>query len=376
MNRVLNFSAGPSGLPLSVLEKAQSEFLSYHGLGFNIMEVSHRGKVYEEMHNEIIANIKELYRLDDDYMVLFLQGGGHMQFAQVPLNLYIGGEAQYANTGVWTKKAIKDAEILGINYKITASSESTNFDHIPEANFSVDADYCYICSNNTIYGTQYKSLPDTHGAPLVIDSSSDLFSREIDFKAANIGLFWGGAQKNAGPAGVSVVIIRKDLLDRVEHYEKTEPAPMKHPAPFGGHVPTILRYKVQADANSLANTPPTFSIYMLGLVIEWIKEQGGLKAINEKNEQKARELYARIDRSEFFTGFARADSRSLMNVSFKALNSDLDALFVKEAESNGMIGLKGHRLLGGLRASIYNAVSLNDVRTLIGFMDEFERKNG
>lgn len=376
MNRVLNFSAGPSGLPLSVLERAQSEFLSYHGLGFNIMEVSHRGKVYEKMHNEIIANIKELYGLDDDYMVLFLQGGGHMQFAQVPMNLFIGGEAQYSNTGVWTKKAIKDADILGINYKVTASSESSNFDHIPEANFTSDADYCYICSNNTVYGTQYKSLPETHGAPLVIDSSSDLFSREIDFKGSNIGLFWGGAQKNAGPAGVTIVIIRKDLLDRVEHYEKTQPAPMKHPSPFGGHVPTILRYKTQAEANSLANTPPTFSIYMLGLVIEWIKEQGGLQAINEKNEQKARELYARIDRSEFFTGFAKADSRSLMNVSFKAPNSDLDALFVKQAEESGMIGLKGHRLLGGLRASIYNAVSLNDVRTLIGFMDEFERKNG
>ena len=377
MNRVLNFSAGPSGLPLSVLERARDEFLDYHGLGFNIMEVSHRGKVYETMHNEIIANIKGLYNLDDDYAVLFLQGGGHMQFAQVPLNLYIGGEAQYANTGVWTKKAIKDAGILGINYRITASSEDSNFDHIPsDAGFSSDADYCYICSNNTIYGTQYKNLPNTHGAPLVVDSSSDLFSREIDFKAKHIGVFWGGAQKNAGPAGVSVVIIRKDLLDRVEYNEENTPAPMRHKAPFASHVPTILRYKVQAEANSLANTPPTYSIYLLGLVIEWIKEQGGLKAINAINEQKAELLYKAIDESSFFKAHARADSRSLMNVSFTSPSPELDALFVKEAENEGMIGLKGHRLLGGLRASIYNAVSLENVKTLVSFMSEFERKNG
>lgn len=372
MNRVLNFSAGPSGLPLSVLQKAQSEFLDYHGLGFNIMEVSHRGKVYEAMHNEIIARIKSFYHLGDDYSVLLLQGGGHMQFAQVPMNLYIGGVAQYANTGVWTKKAIKDAGILGINYKVTASSQDCAFDHIPsELGFTSDADYCYICSNNTIYGTQYKELPKSP-APLVVDSSSDLFSREINFKASNIGIFWGGAQKNAGPAGVSVVIVRNDLLDRVDF----EVSKMKNPAPFSSHVPTILRYKTQAENNSLANTPPTYSIYLLGLVLEWIESKGGLNAINERNKAKAELLYSAIDSSDFYKGHAQKDSRSLMNVSFTTPNADLDALFVKGAESENMIGLKGHRLLGGLRASIYNTVSLENVQSLVSFMKEFERKNG
>ena len=369
--RVMNFSAGPSGLPLSVLKRAQDEFLSYQGKGFNIMEVSHRGKDYEAMHNAAIAKIREFYKLDDDYAVLFLQGGGHMQFAQVPMNLYFGGVAQYANTGVWTKKAIKDAEILGIKYEVVASSEDSNFDEIP-ANipFSADADYCYICSNNTIYGTQYKNLPNTHGAPLVIDSSSDLLSREIDLKANNIGILWGGAQKNAGPAGVTLVIIRKDLAQRVNAAPKGS-----FKAPFCGHVPTILSYKTQLDANSLANTPPTFAIYMLDLMLDWLKEQGGLNAVHARNQQKAQLLYSAIDESDFYTGHAKASSRSLMNVSFKTPSADLDAAFVAAAANENMIGLKGHRLLGGLRASIYNAVSLEDVQTLISFMKEFERSH-
>jgi len=360
MNRVLNFSAGPSGLDISVLKRAQAEFLDYHGLGFNIMEVSHRGKVFEEMHNNAIAKIRRLYGIDDDYAVMFLQGGGHMQFAQVPMNLYIGGVAEYANTGVWSNKAIKDAKILGINYRVVASSEADNFCYIPdEIPFNANADYCYICSNNTVHGTQYKSYPDTHGAPLVVDASSDLFSREVDFKANNIGVFWGGAQKNGGPAGVTLVIVRKDLLDRV-----------------ADNVPTILRYKTQAEANSLANTPPTFGIYMIDLVLDWINEKGGLEGIRELNEKKAHLLYSKIDESDFYTGHARFDSRSVMNVTFNTPADELDKLFVSESEKENMIGLKGHRILGGLRASLYNAVSLENVRVLVDFMREFERKFG
>ena len=359
MNRVLNFSAGPSAIDISVLKRARDEFLDYNGLGFNIMEISHRGKVYDQIHNEAIIKIRKLYNLDDDYAVLFVQGGGHLQFAQVPMNLYNGGVAEYVNTGVWATKAIKEAKILGINHKIIASSQDTKFDHIPEINFSSTADYCYICSNNTIYGTQYKTYPDTKGSPLVIDASSDLLSREIDFKANNIGLLWGGAQKNAGPAGVTLVIVRKDLLDRV-----------------GDNVPTILRYKTQADANSLANTPPTFGIYMLGLVLDWIIQNGELNGISEKNQQKAELIYGFLDSCDFYTTHAKANSRSLMNVVFKTPNDELDKEFVSQAEKNNMIGLKGHRNLGGLRASIYNAVSLESVKTLVDFMSEFAKKNG
>ncbi len=360
MNRVLNFSAGPSGLDISVLKRAQEEFLDYHGMGFNIMEVSHRGKVFDALHNGAIEKIRKLYNIDDDYAVLFLQGGGHMQFAQVPMNLYKGGVAEYVDSGVWTTKAIKEAKNLGINHRVVASSENDGFTHIPDdIKFSSDADYCYICSNNTVHGTQYRAYPDTHGAPLVVDASSDLFSREIDFKGNNIGIFWGGAQKNGGPAGVTLVVIRKDLADRVKD-----------------SVPTILRYKTQIESNSLANTPPTFGIYMLDLVLDWINEKGGLAGIAALNAEKAKTLYAAIDASDFYTGHARKDSRSAMNVSFLTPNAELDKKFVAEAEAENMIGLKGHRILGGLRASIYNAVTLDNVKTLVEFMREFERKNG
>lgn len=358
MSRVLNFSAGPSAIPLAVLERAQAEFTNYHGLGFSIMEVSHRGKVFEELHNNAIAKVREFYNIGDDYAVLFLQGGATLQFAQIPLNIYAGGVAEYANTGVWTQKAIKEAKIQNINYKVVASSEDVKFDHIPEVNFSDDADYGYICSNNTIYGTQYSRLPSPK-CPLVVDSSSDLLSREIDFKAHNIGLFYGGAQKNAGPAGITIVIVKKDLASRVKD-----------------SVPTPLRYTTQIEANSLANTPPTFGIYMFDLVLDWIKDQGGLNAINAVNEQKAAALYDLIDSSDFYRAFAKPGSRSLMNVSFATPNAELDGIFVKLAEQNGMIGLKGHRILGGLRTSIYNAVTPQSVQTLCEFMKEFQRTHG
>ncbi|CUU82859.1 phosphoserine aminotransferase [Campylobacter hyointestinalis] len=359
MNRVLNFSAGPSALPLSVLERARDEFISYKGMGFSIMEVSHRGKVFDELHNNAIAKVKKFYGLNDDYAVLFLQGGATLQFAQVPMNLYNGGVAQYVNTGVWTTKAIKEAKIQNINYEVVASSEDTKFDRIPQnIKFSDNADYGYICSNNTIYGTQYEEIPTTK-CPLVVDSSSDLLSREIDFNSKNIGMFYGGAQKNAGPAGITIVIIRKDLASRVKD-----------------SIPTPLRYTTQIEANSLANTPCTFGIYMFDLVLDWIKDQGGLNAINAANKKKASTLYGFIDNSDFYKAHAKQGSRSLMNVSFTTPSTELDAKFVKEAEQNSMIGLKGHRLLGGLRASIYNAVSQKEVETLIEFMKEFQRVNG
>lgn len=359
MNRKINFSAGPSGLPLSVLETAQKELTNYQNKGFSIMEISHRSKVFEEVHFGAMDKIRSLYGVDDSYEILFLQGGASLQFAMVPMNLAIDKVAQYVDTGVWTSKAIKEAKIQGINYEIIASSKDTNFDRIPEdINFSDDAAYAYICTNNTIYGTQYKSLPKTK-APLVIDASSDFFSYKMDF--SNIGVLYGGAQKNAGPSGVTIVIIRKDLLERA-----------------GENVPTMLRYKTHTDAKSLFNTPPTFGIYLLNLTLGWVEAQGGLDAIKAINEQKAELLYDAIDSSGgFYKGHAVKKDRSVMNVSYNiAANSDLEPVFVAEAEKAGMIGLKGHRHLGGIRASIYNAVSLENVKTLVSFMSEFQRKFG
>ncbi|CZE45890.1 phosphoserine transaminase [Campylobacter geochelonis] len=358
MSRVINFSAGPSSIPLEVLQTAQAEFLDYKGCGCSIIEISHRTPIFEEVLFSARDKVKSLYGFGDEYDVLFLQGGATLQFAQVPMNLYNGGVAQYVNTGVWTTKAIKDAKILGINYEVVASSEETKFDRIPkDIKFSDDADYLYICSNNTIYGTQYKEYPKCK-CPLVVDSSSDLFAREIDI--SNIGLFYGGIQKNGGPAGVTLVVVRKDLLDRV-----------------GANVPSILRYKTQAEADSMSNTPNTFGIYMLNLTLDWVIKQGGLASINEKNEKKAHLLYSYIDGSNgFYKGHAQDDSRSLMNVSFNILSKELEMKFVKEASEAGMIGLKGHRHLGGIRASLYNAITYENVETLVDFMKEFARKNG
>lgn len=359
MNRVLNFSAGPSGIPLEVLKKAQDEFLSFQGKGYSIIEISHRSKVFEEVLHSAMQKVRDLYGFGDEYAVLFLQGGATLQFSQVPMNLYNGGVAEYVNTGNWTNKAIKEAKIRGINYKVIASSEETKFDRIPEFHFSDDADYGYICSNNTIYGTEYKEMPKCK-CPLVVDSSSDLFSRPIDI--SNIGMFYGGIQKNGGPAGITLVVIRKDLAERVK-----------------SDVPTILRYKTQIEADSMSNTPNTFGIYMLNLMLEWIIKQGGLSEILKRNTKKATLLYSAIDEmSDFYKGHAQKSSRSLMNVSFNITKNggELEPLFVKEAEKNGMIGLKGHRMLGGIRASIYNAVTLENVKTLVEFMKEFAEKNG
>ena len=359
MNRAYNFGAGPATLPTSVLEIAQKELLDYQGSGISIMEASHRSKMYDDVHQSAINLVKKLYKLPDDFEVLFLQGGASTQFAMVPLNLYQGGKVEYANTGSWSKKAIKEAKIQGINFDIVASSEDSNFDHIPEVNFSDDCDYCYITSNNTIYGTQYyKNYPKTK-SPLVVDASSDIFSYMVDWE--NVDLLFAGAQKNAGPSGVTIVIIRKNLLDRVKDT-----------------VPTMLRYSTHAEANSLYNTPPTFGIYLLKLILEWIDEQGGIEAIDKKNQEKAQILYDAIDNSNgFYVAHAKKGSRSLMNVSFniKDKDADLEAKLIKETESAGMIGLKGHRSIGGLRASIYNAMPKEGVEALVKLMQEFQSKN-
>ncbi len=358
MKRAYNFGAGPSALPTSVLEIAGKELLSFKDSGISIMEASHRSKLYDDVHQNAIKLVRKLYNLPDDFDVLFLQGGASLQFAMVPMNLYMGGKAEYANSGAWSKKAIKEAEIQGINFEVVASSSESGFDEIPEVKFSDDCDFCHITSNNTIYGTQYKSYPKTK-SPLVIDASSDIFSREVDWD--RVDLMYAGAQKNAGPSGLTIVIIRKNLLDRVKE-----------------SVPTMLRYKTQADANSLYNTPPTFGIYLLNLILEWIDEKGGIAKVDEENQRKAKLLYDAIDNSNgFYTGHAQKDSRSLMNVSFniKDKDSELEAKLLAEADKAGMIGLKGHRSIGGLRASIYNAVPYEAVEALVNLMHDFAKRN-
>lgn len=358
--RVINFSAGPSALPLCVLQKAQDEFLSFKGKGFSIMEISHRSAVFDEVYQDTIARIRHLYALSDDYEVLFMQGGASLQFALAPMNLSCGKKIEYADTGVWTQKAIKEAKIQAKNYAVVASSEQDAYSYIPDVSFSDDAAYGYICSNNTIYGTQYRALPAS-AAPLIIDASSDVLSYPIDFSGSNVGLLFAGAQKNAGISGVTLVIIRKDMLARVPQ-----------------NLPTMLRYDTYANNQSMFNTPPTFAIYMLNLICEWIQSIGTLDDMRERNSKKASEIYKAIDNSGgFYKGYARQDSRSNMNVSFNiAANSALEPVFVEEASKAGMLGLKGHKHIGGIRASIYNAIELSEVDTLTQFMREFARKHG
>jgi len=355
MKRAFNFGAGPSAIPTEVLEEAQKELLDFKGSGISIMEASHRSKMYDEVHNGAIAMMRELYEIPEGYEVMFLQGGASLQFAMVPMNLGLGGKVQYVNTGSWSKKAIKEARIQGLDIEIVASSEETAFDRIPEnIVFDDEADYTFITSNNTIYGTEYRDFPATK-APLVVDASSDIFSSPVDW--SKIDLMFAGAQKNAGPSGVTIVIAKKALLDRVKE-----------------SVPTMLRYKTHADNNSLYNTPPTFGIYMINLIMKWIKGKGGIAAIQKINREKAALLYDAIDNSDgFYVGHAQKDSRSLMNVSFniKDKDADLEAKLIKRTEEQGMIGLKGHRSIGGLRASIYNAVSMDAVEALVELMETF-----
>ena len=355
MQRAINFGAGPSAIPVPVLEEAQKYLLDYHGEGLSIMEASHRSKMYDDVHTEAISLMRELYEIPEDYDVMFLQGGASLQFAMIPMNLYKGGKVQFVDTGTWSSKAIKEAKIQGINYEVVASSKESTYNHIPKnIQFDDAADYAYITSNNTIYGTQYKEFPSTK-APLVVDTSSDIFSYPVDW--SKIDLMFAGAQKNAGPSGVTIVIMKKDLLNRV-----------------GENVPTMLRYKTHADENSLYNTPPTFGIYLLGLTMKWIKAQGGIKAVQANNEAKAKLLYDAIDNSNgFYVGHAKKEDRSLMNVSFniKDKDAELEKKLIKLTEENRMIGLKGHRSVGGLRASIYNAMTLEGVQALVDLMKAF-----
>ena len=359
MSRVYNFSAGPAMLPEEVLQTAAAEMMDYKGSGMSIMEMSHRSKVFDAMMKETEADFRDLVGVPENYRVLFLQGGASLQFAQIPLNLMKNRKAGYIVTGQWAKKAFTEAKKYGEAVKL-ASSEDATFSYIPDCSdlpITEDMDYVYITENNTIYGTEYFTLPDTKGRDLVADVSSNFLSRPIDI--TKYGLLYGGVQKNIAPAGCVIVVIRKDLI-RDDLPES---------------VPTMLRYKTQADADSLYNTPPCWQIYICGLVFKWLKKQGGLEGIAKHNEEKAKILYDFLDESGLFKGTVRKEDRSLMNVPFVTGSAELDAQFVKEAADVGLVTLKGHRTVGGMRASIYNAMPTEGVVKLVEFMKEFEAKH-
>ncbi len=357
--RVWNFSAGPSMLPLEVLEQAQQEFVCYGSSGMSVMEMSHRSKTFTNILEQAQQDLRDLMHIPQNYHVLFLQGGGSTQFSMIPLNLMQKHDcADYVLTGQWAKKAAEEAKRYGTVH-IVASSADTNFDRIPaldETTFSKNADYFYITLNNTIYGTRYTTLPNTGDVPLVGDMSSSILSEEIDI--TKFGLLFAGAQKNLGPAGVTVVIVREDLLGHAKPY-----------------TPTMLDYAVHTKNNSLYNTPPTYSIYFLGKVLQWVKAQGGVKAMQQKNEEKAALLYDFLDNSKLFKGTVLKEHRSLMNVPFVLPDAETDVAFLKEAEQHGFVNLKGHRSVGGMRASIYNAMPKEGVAQLVDFMRDFEQKH-
>ena len=359
MSRVYNFSAGPAVLPEEVLKEAAAEMLDYRGTGMSVMEMSHRSKAYETIIKEAEADLRDLLNIPDNYKVLFLQGGASQQFAMIPMNLMKNKVADYIVTGQWAKKAYQEAQMYGKANKI-ASSEDETFSYIPDCSdlpISEDADYVYICENNTIYGTKFKELPNTKGKVLVSDVSSCFLSEPMD--VTKYGVIYGGVQKNIGPAGVVIVIIREDLIT-----EDVLPG-----------TPTMLKYKIHADNESLYNTPPAYGIYICGKVFKWIKKMGGLSAMKEHNEKKAKILYDFLDASKLFKGTVRPQDRSLMNVPFVTGNDELDAKFVKEAKEAGFENLKGHRSVGGMRASIYNAMPIEGVEKLVAFMKKFEEEN-
>ena len=360
MSRVYNFSAGPAVLPEEVLKEAAAEMLDYQGTGMSVMEMSHRSKAYQKIIDEAEADLRELMNIPDNYKVLFLQGGAHQQFAMVPMNLMKNGTADYIITGQWAKRAWQEAQKYGRANAIASSADKT-FSYIPDCSdlpVSADADYVYICENNTIYGTKFHQLPDTKGKTLVADVSSCFLSEPVD--VSKYGIIYGGAQKNIGPAGVVIVIIREDLI--------TEDV-------LAG-TPTMLQYKTHADNGSMYNTPPAYGIYICGKVFKWLKARGGLAAMKEYNEKKAKILYDFLDRSKLFQGTVAKKDRSLMNVPFVTGDKELDAKFVKEAEAAGFVNLKGHRSVGGMRASIYNAMPIEGVEKLVAFMEAFEKENG
>jgi phosphoserine aminotransferase len=359
VERVYNFSAGPSMLPIEVLKKAEDEMTNYNNTGMSVMEMSHRSVAYQNIIDKAESNLREIMNIPDNYKVLFLQGGASTQFAMIPLNLLNKSQkADYVNTGAWSKKAIAEAKKYG-EVNVVASSEDKTYTYIPELNkesFTKDADYFYITSNNTIYGTKFNELPDVGDVPIVADMSSNILSEEID--VSKYGVIFAGAQKNMGPAGVTVVIIREDLIGSCIDI-----------------TPTMLNYKTHSEKGSMFNTPPTYSIYVAGLVFEWIKELGGIKAIQQKNEEKANLIYEFLDNSNLFKGTVVKKDRSLMNIPFVLPTDELNDKFIKEASQKGLVNLKGHRSVGGMRASIYNAMPIEGVKTLVSFMKDFEDRN-
>jgi phosphoserine aminotransferase len=358
--RIHNFNPGPAALPLPVLEEAQASLLNYAGSGMSVTEISHRSSFFEEILNDAIERTRRLLNLDSRFRVLFIQGGASLQFCMVPMNFLADGRsADYVDTGTWSTKAIKEAQLLDKPVQVVASSADRNYAYIPkDIAFHPDAAYVHLTSNNTIKGTQWHRFPDTGGVPLIADMSSDILSRPFD--VAPFGLIYAGAQKNIGPAGVCMVIIREDLLENVPD-----------------HLPSMLKYTTFAAKNSLYNTPPCFAIYMVQLVLKWIEETiGGLEKMEAVNREKARRLYQVLDESGFYRPTADTDSRSLMNVTFRLADENLEKRFVEQALENDLGGLKGHRSVGGCRASIYNPTSLEAVDALIDFMQEFERRNG
>ena len=359
-NRIYNFNAGPAALPLSVLEEIKDSFINFKGSGMSITEVSHRSKWFDDVINDAVVRTKRLLNLDEKFHVLFIQGGASMQFCMIPMNfLQDEKSADYVNTGTWSAKAIKEARIQGKKIQVVASSEDRNFSYIPRnIQFSNNAVYAHITSNNTIKGTQWRTFPHTNGVPLVADMSSDIMSRPLDME--QFGLIYAGAQKNIGPAGVCMVIIRDDMLNMV---------------PDG--LPSMLKYTTYTLKNSMYNTPPCFAIYTIQLVMKWLEETiGGLEKMEEINRKKANILYNRLDSSGFYNGIAEQDSRSMMNITFRLPNEDLEKKFIQEALENRLGGLKGHRSAGGCRASIYNPTTIEAVEALTDFMKNFEQKNG
>ena len=359
MSRVFNFSAGPAVLPEEVLKEAAEEMMDYRGCGMSVMEMSHRSKMFQTIIGEAEADLRELMGIPDNYKVLFLQGGASQQFAMIPMNLFKNRVGDFIITGQWAKKAYQEASLYGKANAVASSADKT-FSYIPDVSdlpISEDADYVYICENNTIYGTKYKTLPDTKGKTLVADLSSCFLSEPVD--VSKYGLIFAGAQKNVGPAGVVIVIIREDLIS-----EEVLPG-----------TPTMLRYKTHADAVSLYNTPPAYGIYICGKVFQWLKKLGGLNAMKEINEKKAALLYDFLDQSKLFKGTVVKEDRSLMNVPFVTGDEALDELFVKESRAAGFENLKGHRTVGGMRASIYNAMPTEGVEKLVAFMKDFEEKH-
>jgi phosphoserine aminotransferase len=359
MERVYNFAAGPATLPKDVLKKASDEMLSYKGSGMSVMEMSHRSAMFKEIIENAETTLREVMGIPTNYKVLFLQGGASMQFVMVPMNLFTKTrKADFINTGAWSKKAIKEANLQG-SANVVASSEDKSFTYIPKwdpAQFSPDAEYFHITSNNTIYGTRFTTFPDTGNVPLVADMSSNILSEQVD--VSQFGIIYAGAQKNIGPAGVTVVIIREDLIGR---------------AP--GTIPTMLNYKTHADKGSAFNTPPCYSIYIAGMVFEWVKKLGGVAAMEKRNREKAAMLYTYLDESVMFKSPVTPADRSLMNVPFVTDSDELNTQFIKEAAAEGLVTLKGHRSVGGMRASIYNAMPPEGVKKLVEFMKQFEVQN-